>query len=95
MSRTIHGRLSCFVYLWICGAVAYGLLTSTATAEDPSPMNILFIAVDDLNDWVDVHGKIGHPQTLTPNLDKLAARGVYFTNAHTAVDESLIPQWLR
>ncbi len=42
--------------------------------------NILFIAVDDLNDWVGCLS--GHPQTLTPNLDKLAARGTLFTNAH-------------
>ena len=45
-----------------------------------SPWNILFIAVDDLNDWVGVLG--GHPQALTPNIDKLAQRGLLFTNAH-------------
>ncbi len=42
--------------------------------------NYLFIAVDDLNDWV---GPLqGHPQVKTPNLDRLAKRGVTFTNAH-------------
>lgn len=42
--------------------------------------NILFIAVDDLNDWVGpLHG---HPQAQTPNFDKLAARGTTFLNAH-------------
>ena len=45
-----------------------------------SPQNILFIAIDDLNDWVGVLG--GHPQALTPNIDKLAKRGLLFTNAH-------------
>ncbi len=44
--------------------------------------NVLFIAVDDLNDWIGVLG--GHPQTLTPNIDRLAKRGVIFTNAHCA-----------
>ena len=38
------------------------------------------IAVDDLNDWVGCLG--GNPQTRTPNLDKLAARGLLFTNTH-------------
>ncbi|MCR9296393.1 MAG: sulfatase-like hydrolase/transferase, partial [bacterium] len=36
--------------------------------------------MDDLNDWIGCLG--GHPQALTPNLDRLAARGVLFTNAH-------------
>ena len=44
--------------------------------------NILFIAMDDLNDWVGCLG--GHPQTLTPNLDRLAKTGVLFSNAHCA-----------
>lgn len=42
--------------------------------------NVLFIAVDDLNDWIGCMG--GHPQALTPNIDKLADQGVLFTNAH-------------
>ena len=42
--------------------------------------NVLFIAMDDLNDWIGCLG--GHPQTLTPNLDRLAASGVLFKNAH-------------
>ena len=42
--------------------------------------NVLLIAVDDLNDWVGCLG--GHLQTETPNIDRLAARGMLFTNAH-------------
>jgi arylsulfatase A-like enzyme len=42
--------------------------------------NVLFIAIDDLNDWVGCLG--GHPDVRTPNLDRLAAKGVLFTNAH-------------
>jgi arylsulfatase A-like enzyme len=48
-------------------------------AKSPKP-NVLLIAVDDLNDWVGCLG--GHPQTKTPNIDRLAARGMLFTNAH-------------
>jgi arylsulfatase A-like enzyme len=43
---------------------------------------VLFIAVDDLNDWVRVLR--GHPQVQTPNIDRLAAGGIVFTNAHCA-----------
>ncbi|MDF7824809.1 sulfatase [Pontiellaceae bacterium B12227] len=43
------------------------------------PMNVLMIAIDDLNDWVGFLG--GHPQTQTPNLDRLAAQGMVFENA--------------
>lgn len=42
--------------------------------------NVLFISVDDLNDWIGCLG--GHPQAKTPNFDRLAASGVLFTNAH-------------
>jgi arylsulfatase A-like enzyme len=48
-----------------------------------TPPNILFIAVDDLNDWVGFMN--GHPgmKIHTPNLDRFAARSMIFTNAHT------------
>ncbi len=44
--------------------------------------NVLFIAVDDLNHWVGYLGR--NPQTITPNIDKLAARGVRFTHSYCA-----------
>ncbi len=49
-------------------------------AAGPRP-NILFIAIDDQNDWIGHLG--GHPLAKTPNLDRLAARGTTFLNAHT------------
>ncbi len=55
-------------------------LLGTAPAADKP--NVLFISVDDLNDWIGCLD--GHPQALTPNMDRLAARGVLFTNAHCA-----------
>lgn len=57
-----------------------GFLILESRAENPNKPNVLFIAVDDLNDWVGCLG--GHPQTQTPNIDRLAARGILFTNAH-------------
>lgn len=44
--------------------------------------NILFIAVDDLNDWTGFLG--GHPQTLTPHMDRLASRSMVFERAYCA-----------
>ncbi len=44
--------------------------------------NILFISIDDLNDWIEPLG--GHPQAHTPNLTALAESGVNFTRAYTA-----------
>lgn len=57
-------------------------LSGLAIANDKSEQkpNVLFIAIDDLNDWIGCMG--GHPQALTPNIDKLASEGMLFTNAH-------------
>jgi len=55
--------------------------TQTAgTGEKPARPNILFIAIDDLNDWTGFLG--GHPQVKTPNLDRLARESVVFTRAY-------------
>ncbi|WP_165701243.1 sulfatase [Crateriforma conspicua] len=43
--------------------------------------NVLFIAVDDLNNWL---GCAGHEQAITPNIDRLASRGTYFSRAYCA-----------
>ncbi len=47
---------------------------------NPEKPNVLFITLDDLNDWIGCLG--GHPDVKTPNLDKLAAQGRLFSNAH-------------
>jgi arylsulfatase A-like enzyme len=45
--------------------------------------NVLFVAIDDLNDWVGCFG--GNPQVKTPHLDRLNAEGgMVMMNAHTA-----------
>jgi len=49
--------------------------------QTPQKPNILFIAIDDMADWMGALG--GHPQARTPNMDKLAQQGVLSTNAHT------------
>jgi arylsulfatase A-like enzyme len=53
------------------------ILVSPLRAEKP---NVIFIAIDDQNDWIGHVG--GHPLAKTPNLDGLAGRGTTFVNAH-------------
>ncbi len=54
-----------------------GITTLAKGAEQP---NVLFIAIDDLNHWVGHLGR--HPQTKTPNIDRLAQQGTTFTRAY-------------
>ena len=58
------------------------LAICVSQANAASKPNVLFLAVDDMNDWIGCLEST--PQAITPNLDRLAARGVNFTNAHTA-----------
>jgi len=58
------------------------LLVATAGCSSPDPEliehpNVLFISLDDMNDWVEPLA--GHPQALTPQLDRFAQTGVNFT----------------
>lgn len=67
----------------VAAAGAAGLLGATSAARSQSQPasrpNVLFIAVDDLNDWIAPLG--GHPQVQTPNIDRIARRGFVFENA--------------
>ena len=45
-----------------------------------TPSNILFIVADDLNAWIGALG--AHPQSRTPNIDRLAERGLLFERAY-------------
>ena len=64
----------------IIRTLALVLLSTLSFAETKKKPNVVFIIVDDLNDWIGAMG--GHPQSKTPNLDALAKQGVLFTNAH-------------
>lgn len=57
--------------------------TVTASSEDASQptSNVLFLAVDDMKDWVGCLGGY-EGQVLTPNIDRLAKHGTLFRNAH-------------
>ncbi|MDB5241650.1 MAG: Choline-sulfatase [Spirosoma sp.] len=59
-----------------------GLLAAnfTSSAQSAKKYNVLFVAVDDLNDWIGPFG--GYKGIKTPNLDKLAQRGIVFKKAY-------------
>ena len=64
---------------WV-GTLVLVTLVNAVGRERP---NVLFIAIDDLNDWVSVFG--GHPKAITPHMDRLAQDGaMVFQNAHCA-----------
>lgn len=66
---------------WLLLAALQVAFCWPSLAEQSRP-NVLFVAIDDLNDWVNcLDGREG---VHTPNLDRLASQGVLFTNAHCA-----------
>jgi len=80
--------------MW-AGALMLSSCVQTEEESKPSHDHVLFIVIDDLNDWVgclsdpadptDNSGYLtrrGHPQASTPHFDRLSERGVLFTNAH-------------
>jgi arylsulfatase A-like enzyme len=69
------------VFLLLCSPLVADDNSGSLLASRAKP-NVLFIAVDDLNHWIGHFGR--NKQTKTPNIDRLAAMGVTFTNAHCA-----------
>ena len=64
-------------FVAVATVFSVGLLSVSAQAKP----NIVFIIVDDLNDMP--YQPDGKPMVPTPNIDRLKAQGVTFTNAHT------------
>jgi arylsulfatase A-like enzyme len=60
--------------------VCFTAVLNSLAVTQPAHPHVLFIAIDDLNDWVGPLG--GRPQVKTPNMDRLAKRGTTFLNAH-------------
>ena len=69
----------------IVGAASTMLAQQPAIAQNVHPTvdrpNVLMLVVDDWNDWLPA---MGHNEVITPNLDKLAARGVTFQYGHAS-----------
>ncbi|HOX01256.1 MAG TPA: sulfatase [Candidatus Paceibacterota bacterium] len=67
---------------FLAGAALTAAAGSPSSSGPAMSPNVLFIAVDDLNHWVGYLGR--NPQTLTPHMDRLARRGVWFTRSYCA-----------
>ena len=69
-------------YVVIAFTMMLSLVPSRLFAAADQRPNVLFIAVDDLRDWVGYLDR--NPQTKTPNIDRLAAMGTSFTRSYCA-----------
>jgi arylsulfatase A-like enzyme len=67
---------------FVLPALFSSFLQAADTTTKPTRPNVLFIAIDDLNHWVGYLGR--NAQTKTPNIDRLAERGVWFTRSYCA-----------
>jgi len=76
MSKRLFFDFFLFMLIAIFPTWAHG---QSASPDETRP-NVLFIAIDDMNDWAGFLNT--HPQIQTPHMDALAAAGVSFTNAH-------------
>ena len=66
----------------VCLLACTNFLTAQENKKVKHP-NVVFIICDDLNDAIEGLG--GHPQAITPNIDRLMSRGVRFANAQSNV----------
>ena len=67
------------LFLKVLLVCCLGATSEISAADKP---NVLFIAVDDMNDWNGVLK--GNSQSKTPNMETLASKGMVFCNAHCA-----------
>lgn len=69
--------------LCVCAVFMVGAFCSVAQQDvNSGQMNVLFIVIDDLNDWITLLDK--DAPIKTPNIDRLGARGVVFEKAYCA-----------
>ena len=59
-----------YLLLMLAGLTASHARAATDEQTNGKQYNVLFIAIDDLNDWVGCLG--GNPQAITPNFDRYA-----------------------
>lgn len=70
-----------FLSLWSVFLAGSAVGAPPVSVPPPRP-NLLFICVDDLRDWIGCIDR--NRQALTPNIDRLAQRGMLFTRAYCA-----------
>jgi hypothetical protein len=59
----------------IAGLLLAPLVNLPAAEATRTPYNVLFIAIDDLNDWVGAFGGVPQAQSATPRMDQFAQSG--------------------
>lgn len=76
-SRRNYEEKNCYR---VAGLLRVGAAGDAGIHESRSRPNVLFIVIDDMNDYAGCLG--GHPDAITPAIDRLAAQGMLLTNAH-------------
>ncbi len=78
MKKNVKMSVSRSIFIAILTALSLGFpLPAKATNDQP---DVVFIIVDDLNDWLGCLG--GHPDAKSPNIDAFAARSMLFSQAY-------------
>ncbi len=82
MCGTLPPAIQYAVFMVTTGLCTWFALPPGHAEVKASRPNVLFIVVDDLNDWISLLDPGGPIQT--PNLERLAQRGMLFTQAYCA-----------
>lgn len=66
--------------LLLTACLTLGTVSFRASCQSMEKLNVLFITIDDMNDWTTVFDK--NNPIKTPNISKLANRGAFFSKAY-------------
>ena len=77
---SLHPCIVLFALALLAATADAAVKSKTKVISADGKPNVLFIIADDLRDYAGWMG--GHPQPVTPNMDRLAKMGMRFTNAH-------------
>lgn len=76
-------KLQSFWILFLVCFASYSYSQVASKLKNKKP-NVLFISVDDLNDWINTDSWTGRPGIKTPNFNRLAQMSMSFTNSQVA-----------